>query len=95
MNAPDGLDLGPVLGLFQTYRLFIEVGLLVLLSTLAGFVIARWLYRGQVGKRSNVLREELAKSRRRLSLETAAVVDARRDRDRWSRMYRKTRRAEA
>jgi hypothetical protein len=89
-NSIDWQALGSALG---RNGLPLEVAGLVLISALAGFLIARWMYRGQVQDRSEVLRRESAIWRRRISGSRNVTEAVMRQRDRASRQLRRAARA--
>lgn len=72
-------------------RLAFEVAGLVFCSTLIGFLVARWLYKGQVASRSEILRREFAQWRRRMAQGVGATTRVKRDRDIVQRKLRKAR----
>jgi hypothetical protein len=76
-------------------RLALEIVALCLVSALIGFLTARSMYRGQVEKRTEVLRSASASWRRRLSQSQRQQLEASMQRARASRQLRKTARTGA
>jgi hypothetical protein len=88
-------DLQTVIATLAPFRPFLELVGVIVISALIGFLTARALYRGKAVTRTEVLRFEQAKWRRRLSqsrTETRSVVN---ERERIQRRSRKPLRASA
>ena len=68
-----------------------EVLALILTSALMGFLIARTLYRSKVATRTDLLRFEQTRWRRRMSQSSSSVALVVRDRDRSQRKLRRAR----
>jgi hypothetical protein len=85
MNDITALLLSP------TFRPAIEVLALVLCSSLLGFLIARSMYRTKVETRTDHLRLEQTRWRRRLSHSSSNVVAVANERDRSQRKLRRAR----
>jgi hypothetical protein len=68
-----------------------EVLALILASSLIGFFVARWMYRSRVAMRTDLLRFEQTRWRRRLSQSSTSITSVARDRDRSQRKLRRAR----
>jgi hypothetical protein len=77
--------------LSQTFRPALEVLALVLGSSLLGFLVARSMYRTKVATRTDHLRLEQTRWRRRLSHSSSNVVAVANERDRSQRKLRRER----
>jgi hypothetical protein len=84
--------LSPVFSIFAG-RPAVELGLLLLLAWIAGFVTARMMYAPRVAARSRLLRREMAKSRRSLSVRLAETRTVEQERDRARREVKALRRS--
>jgi hypothetical protein len=73
------------------FRPALEVLALVLGSALVGFLIARSMYRTKVATRTDHLRLEQTRWRRRLSQTTTSVIAVASERDRSERKLRRAR----
>jgi hypothetical protein len=82
-------DLSNVLS--SSFRPVWEVLALVLMSGLVGFLVARWMYRSKVATRTNLLRFEQSRWRRRLSQSSSSITMVSRERDRSQRKLRRVR----
>ena len=71
------------------YRPVLEMLAVVLTSALVGFLLARWIYRSKMTTRTEVLRFEQAKWRRRISQTRRGSDDLTRQRDRTQRRLKK------
>jgi hypothetical protein len=69
-------------------RLFLELIAVVLGAALIGFLAARWVYRGQIVDRSEIMRREFAGWRRRSTQSAQSVLRMKRDRTRAERRLR-------
>jgi hypothetical protein len=68
-----------------------EVLALVLISALVGFLVARGMYRSKIATRTDLLRFEQSRWRRRLSQSSSSVAMVSRERDRSQRKLRRVR----
>jgi hypothetical protein len=91
--TPTGLDLQTLTEWALYYRPVLEIAALVLTAALVGFLCARWMYRAKVKTRTEHLRFEQARWRRRLSLSRSAIRSVASERDRSLRRLRQARTA--
>jgi hypothetical protein len=92
MDWLNQLDWAAVTRVLTENRVALEVLGLVFGSFLVGFLVARWLYKGQVTSRSEILRREFAGWRRRLAQGHSRVQRVKQDKE---VAYRKLRKARA
>lgn len=93
MDWLNSVDWAQISATLASNRMFLEVAGLVLGAALIGFLAARWLYKGEVDSRSEILRREFAMWRRRTSQGGRRLQRAKMDRDFVARKLRKSRTA--